>query len=664
MRYSSSRHSTEPSKKSMNHSFRLFYPALCLVIFISLGLPSVIAQEPDIEEIGLAFEPEEIYYDTHSPSIWLKASNQCYHYNGQSIGARPGIKSIGEYSINNKTYLIQQDQDMLITHGSSFPNNSLPFDSYIKSFKINEQIYFVCSNAIWKYDDKWVSVPLRENYENGTIIDAVTINEQLYYGIGNALISKDEVVVLPKKLKKLYAVKISKGSLNLVTVMEDNSLFVIDAGRAKKLILPDVGELKDIVDIYVDGNKSYYLSKNKIYSYDAKSYIATSISIANYIKEPRHICVDKWRNIWVANNYKLLRYNEEEYLQEPFIRLDSLRSLSNSITNGGVLSVSKGQELLHLSYENYHLTDYKHKLYYKWNNKKWQESDGKQKLYIHPIPKENSTLYVGHSLDGNEVKQIAQYTIKRYRSTKNSWIWYLLGAAGLLILLLLRSLFKLKSGIKENQLLSQQNKLKKESKELQEEVLKLQMNPHFLYNSLNSISGLIAIGDNKKARKSISSFSKMMRQILDQSRDQHISIEDEIKFLESYISLEKLNTSHVFDSSIKLDPQLDQEEFIPTMIIQPFVENAILHGLSTKEDGILEIELKEDQDYVIVTVEDNGVGRAASAKPIAEHKSAALSIVEHRLSINAFRKGRYEIIDKKREGTATGTLVTIYIPKH
>jgi LytS/YehU family sensor histidine kinase len=141
--------------------------------------------------------------------------------------------------------------------------------------------------------------------------------------------------------------------------------------------------------------------------------------------------------------------------------------------------------------------------------------------------------------------------------------------------------------------------------------LRAQMNPHFIFNSLNSISDYIAKQDVKTADRYLTKFAKMMRLILENSEHKQISLAEDLKALELYMQLEALRLNDKFSYEIKIDDEIDQDiTMIPPLILQPFVENSIWHVISQKEGrGKILIEIKKENEMINCAVEDNGVGR-------------------------------------------------------
>lgn len=203
--------------------------------------------------------------------------------------------------------------------------------------------------------------------------------------------------------------------------------------------------------------------------------------------------------------------------------------------------------------------------------------------------------------------------------------------------------------------------------------LKAQMNPHFVFNVLNSIQGLYISNNRKEANALISKFSKLVRLTLDLSEELEVPIEEEIKILQLYLNVEKMRVQGALDFKIDIHPHLHNYDiYIPSLLLQPYVENAIKHGLLHKENNrevSVGFQLNSSKNLLVITIDDNGIGREASAKinqNRPNHKSFATSANQKRLDLlNNDRSAMIllQIIDKKDDkGNALGTKVILKIP--
>lgn len=213
------------------------------------------------------------------------------------------------------------------------------------------------------------------------------------------------------------------------------------------------------------------------------------------------------------------------------------------------------------------------------------------------------------------------------------------------------------------------NKLEIKNLRTEQKMLRSQMNPHFIYNSLNSIQSFISSGNSYEAEKYLASFAKLMRGILENSREEFVPLDKEIQLMELYMNLEKLRFENRFDFQIQVDDQVETEFIaIPPMLMQPYIENAILHGFKNLTNGLLEIKISEEEDFIICQIDDNGIGREKAGKATNQkkYKSLGTQITEERFAVlyeQTGKKGSYKIIDKIDEkNQSLGTKVILKIP--
>ncbi len=218
--------------------------------------------------------------------------------------------------------------------------------------------------------------------------------------------------------------------------------------------------------------------------------------------------------------------------------------------------------------------------------------------------------------------------------------------------------------------------LKLQATRLQLKALRAQMNPHFMYNALNSIQNYITSNKGNSAAKYLAKFAKLMRQSLDYSDLEIISLEKELEFLEDYLYInEKLRFEDRLSFEIKVDDEIEEDILgVPTMIVQPYVENAIEHGLRSKKNGLIQVRFSLlEEDTILCVVEDNGIGRE-KARQLQEkdaayknHRSKGTKITEKRLQILHHSKNKgvlvktIDLVDEET-GEARGTRVEIKIP--
>jgi len=208
--------------------------------------------------------------------------------------------------------------------------------------------------------------------------------------------------------------------------------------------------------------------------------------------------------------------------------------------------------------------------------------------------------------------------------------------------------------------------------ESEQMALRSQMNPHFIFNSLNSIQYFITENDKKSANLYLSIFSELIRKVLENSKKTSIPLEDEIEYISLYLNIESMRFKDKFECKIEVASEIEIDEvLIPPMLIQPYIENSIIHGLLQKKEGdcLLKIKFEQNEEILICQIEDNGIGRSKAAE--LQNRSIAKSRVgttnpRKRLSILnkiSRRKIDIKIIDLTNEkGNSIGTKVKIIIP--
>jgi LytS/YehU family sensor histidine kinase len=202
--------------------------------------------------------------------------------------------------------------------------------------------------------------------------------------------------------------------------------------------------------------------------------------------------------------------------------------------------------------------------------------------------------------------------------------------------------------------------------------LRSQMNPHFIFNSLNSINSFVLDKKHELASDYLIKFSKLIRLILDNSRSETITIDKELETLKLYVSLESARFDNKFTCSYQVAEDVNVSSvMIPPMLLQPFVENAIWHGLMQKEgEGTIAISIKkQDEEFLSISITDDGIGREKAAElksKSATHNSHGLKVTSQRIEMmnklnsTSAHVNIFDLYDE--QGRATGTRVELVIP--
>lgn len=373
------------------------------------------------------------------------------------------------------------------------------------------------------------------------------------------------------------------------------------------------------------------------------------------------------------NNPPLLRFTNLSIAYQPINLTPYANALDgwNNPLKPIILPYNKNQisfEFQGINHSNPEQVKYQWKL--EGLEENWSPADFRNNItYSSLSPGEYTFLVRACNEDGVWSKPL-QISLKIKSPIWREW-WFIV--SGLVSIILIFWLY-FRSRIKriKRKSFEAQQKLKTESEllKLEQKALQLQMNPHFIFNALNSVQSLIGSEDEKTARFQLSRFSRLMRQILESSREELIPLQLEINILENYLNLENFIHGNHFKFEFVIDGNYQPEEvLIPAMMVHPFVENAVIHGLSNKKDGHIEIRFIIDETHLTAIITDNGVGREKAKlnnlQRDPSHKSTALLVVEERLKLFS-TSGKPEITDLyDHDNQPSGTQVKIVLPvKH
>ena len=271
-----------------------------------------------------------------------------------------------------------------------------------------------------------------------------------------------------------------------------------------------------------------------------------------------------------------------------------------------------------------------------------------------------------HSLTDAKTFKVTEERIRRLENEKmfkdelitrkNTFNYFLLGAMVLLLLFfafIVKALYSIKT----------------KNKEIALQSLRREMNPHFLFNSLNSVNQFIAQNNELEANKYLTSYSNLMRNTMENSNKDFVTLSNEIENLSKYLELEHLRFKDKFQFEIKVDENLDPDTtWVPNMIIQPHLENAIWHGLRYKEEkGLLKLGFSLDGKKMIITVDDDGIGPTKSGELKTHnqkvHTSRGLTNTKERMTLlNELYKTKMSFSVTEKESPKTGTIVEIIVP--
>lgn len=487
------------------------------------------------------------------------------------------------------------------------------------------------------------------------------------------------VVAIEKKLSAtndfdLLGTVTTAASLDNQRIIFTNNtsrLYQLYQDKILKYLIPDLGEENLIINKLISAgdyllictlNDGLYVWKHKEFVLDKLNY---SQGLSN--NNVNDAFLDDWGNLWIATDFglKQLIYIDKSRSSVPNVTIDKINLHYDEVTKEEVITLREAENSLQFSFSGRDYSGERITFEYRLGEKyDWKEADGGQVAISNLLPG-NYTFELRAS-NGNGLYGYAEPIKFSIQATIFTSLWkYLFGGVGLLGLLWVWSLSRYNRSI--NKFETERNKLRLENDLLKTEqkALQLQMNPHFVFNALNSIQGLIAMNENKAARNYLNKFSTMMRSMLEQSRGDAIEIDKEIKYLDDYLSLERMGREEKFDFTINKS-ELVNDVNVPSMLIQPFIENSIVHGMKGLEKkGMISVNFKMEMDRLVCEIDDNGVGRRVNNSD-KEHQSLGMQVVKDRLSkYSKFKSYEHlQIIDKKDDdGASAGTKVIINLPQ-
>ena len=528
------------------------------------------------------------------------------------------------------------------------------------------------------------------------------------YSYGLCLVKKDSLEKIFDK--RTYGVKYQMDTLWIGTTQGLYKYY----NNKEELVSLDVKE-PYIKNIYLDDHNRIWAIPDRtgLYKIENGEYQNLSFLDDLYINRLR---VDKNKNIWLAttnglffldfdknsNTYTRIKYGYSKGINSDNIAdveivdnkviaisdkvlyildLDKRNKEKNTFFSFGKVEVNR-EDFSEKKLDNLHYTqneiivnytctslDDFGKIQYQWKleptQNNWQSTKSRS-LQFNSLAPNDYLLSIKTFDSNNELIHKEKSLAFTIRSPWYLTKWFLFLAAFIIIAAFLYYDQWRKN--KEKKKIEIENVIQQQLYDLKLRAVRAQMNPHFIFNALNSIQKFIFLKSPEEANQYIVKFSKLMRMILESTNQSFTSLADEIYMLELYVSLEQLRFDNIFDYDIVVDPKLDRERtLIPSIMLQPFVENAINHGLAPRiSKGKLSIRFYASNHNLICEIEDNGIGREESRKiRKSTHSSRALDIIKERKEI--LKESDNYIIDfifedlynEKKESMGTKMILTL-----
>lgn len=346
-----------------------------------------------------------------------------------------------------------------------------------------------------------------------------------------------------------------------------------------------------------------------------------------------------------------------EYIDADTEKLTNLNS--NSVEKE--LRLSRNYNHVHIELEDNPNIEYAYRVTGEAGLADWKKSTNE--IHLVGLSRGSHQLYIRGKRNG-QISNLLEFKI--FVSTPFYLKWWFISLIIVVIVFVFYMFLVL-----EAKLLKERRDRNLQVSNLEAKAYRAQMNPHFIFNALNGMQTAMILGGEEEFNKYITSFSKLIRNTIEMSSVDRISITDEVDYITNYVALQGHRLEQKIDLEFNIDSEIDQNGvFLPCMMLQPIVENSIVHGIiPKKEKGKITIDLVQEDEMLKVCVTDNGIGRKAAAKQrekYAKHKSFATQIMRDRIDIINYyndKKLKFRIEDLYNDdGTAAGTRDILYVP--
>ena len=424
---------------------------------------------------------------------------------------------------------------------------------------------------------------------------------------------------------------------------------------------------------------NFSIAKDRILLEDIKNFSTGDGLNSDYVN-----CLVAWNGKMVAGTDQGLSIFEPDNIQKEFSAPDL--AINRMEVNGQIIPLDSVKKFQHFEHNiAFHFTAntmrkfegldrYHYRLLEKGNDTTWTSTDIRKIQFSNLKPGQYTFEIKASNTTGTKFSSIKSipFDIQPHFTESKwfKWLLFLIGALVVYLLFLSRlAAIKRKSAIEK---IEQKYLLEVNAAQLA--ALRSQMNPHFIFNSLNSIQNFIFKNDVRQANHFLTKFSRLIRESLVLSKLDLIPLEQELKFLMDYLELEQMRFPGVFDFEIKVDEAMEKDEImLPPLLIQPLLENSIRHGFKGLEHkGLLSIKIDADDTMLFMTIVDNGIGMAEAQKeknPNSKHISFATNILTNRIQlINERSTGALATFDISEKinaaGKVSGVVAKIILPQN
>jgi ligand-binding sensor domain-containing protein len=606
------------------------------------------------------------FYEDKSGNMWISTSDGVFILNDKNIKHLKrgfNIPNLPTYSIvqdRNNEIWGSNPQGVFKLNGNSytFYQDSILSDS-VENFSSINQVYADNDGEIWVLTDynllKW----------NGSGFQNVKIKSENFIGrkwgmvedtVGNFWLATDDTGLICFNYKlntiKYYNIHCGMVSNSIISIAKDANGNII------------TGSFEGLNKLELDKNGNVV----QIQTYNTANGLIDDECLYKVL-----LCDNK-NNIWFGSAMGLIKFKEPNWENLNYhIPTYITHDYANQYTNNHILELKYKNNHIRFECTGIHLNNpssIRYSYYLEGYDINWSEPTNNRIVNYSNLRPGNYTLYVKTLLLENKLWQ-GENSFSFIIKAPVWYNWWFISICILLIAFIIYSLLKLWARSIKNKQIKKED-AKRKVVELELKFLRSQMNPHFMFNSINSIQNLILNEDIDQALNYLNDFGRLIRRVLNYSEKSAVTIQEELDFINEYLSLEKLRFKDKIEIHINIDPNLDTAfDRMPPMLIQPFVENAIKHGLLPKEgNGLLTIDFTANGEKLLISIIDNGVGREyhRNIKKLEKHQSKGTQMIEDHINIlkkKALDDDDYqvEIIDLfDVRNNPTGTKVLIKIP--
>ncbi len=609
--------------------------------------------------------PDKKKYNTIKQLVFDKKYNRIYFASNYGVGSFPAnfpVKSDIKYlsETNNSVFVVKNfsidstnKMALALSSGVVIINDRMnKFEFSALKYKENEDYFKDRAYSVY-YDQQ----------QNLWFANIYGLTE---FGGGRLFNHYKAVPLLTKRINDIK--QLANGKFAMAT--DGYGILIFGNGKLIKQITIKQGLNNNIINrLFVNDGYLWAISNtgvNRIETLKNK-YTINSFDYANELlsDDLNDIYIDK-DTAYFATNNGLVYFGHNQISQS--IKAPKIY-ISSIISNGQILDLSISNFVLKANERNitfnYSAIDFKNrKISYRYRLKEdenWSETKNRR-LELSSLEPGTYHFEVSAKSQDSQWSEPAKFNFVLEKHFWQTW-WFLVMmliiGAYLLYIITVRITKRQKN--KEQEQLLLKNKILM----LEQQALQAMMNPHFVFNVMNSIQHYINTQNTSSANKVLTGFAKLIRKNLEICTKSYINLEEEIEYLNLYLSLEKNRFGEKFIYSINIDKEIDKEEtLIPSMLLQPYIENAIWHGIMPiDEGGKLEINIhQKDEDYLWIKIIDNGVGINNSlATKNSAHQSKGMNLTQERINLLNRIEAKPIQLFVEQNGN-NGTTVTILVP--